>query len=172
MGDIDIEPCALSDHAAVILTFKAPLRSEGPHPWRLRSTLLIKPEVVAHISKAISTHLEFNDTADTPLTLLWDTLKAVIRGEFIAITSLDNKIKLKYGAHLQWQMMELERLHKRTWAPRFGDNSMQLGRNWRGLRRTGRNTQLSDFGNPTTWVATDAANFWPPDLELSGSRQR
>ncbi|KAJ1103752.1 hypothetical protein NDU88_001173 [Pleurodeles waltl] len=64
MGDIDIEPSALSHHAAVILTLRAPFRSEGSHPWRLRT------EVVAQITKAISTYLEFNDTADTPLPLL------------------------------------------------------------------------------------------------------
>ncbi|KAJ1124706.1 hypothetical protein NDU88_003155 [Pleurodeles waltl] len=96
----------------------------------MRSTLLMRPEVVAQITKAITTYLEFNDTVDTPKS--WDTLKAVIRGELIAISASDNKIRCEKRAHLQQQVLEFERIHKRTGARGFGDHSMQLGRNWRG----------------------------------------
>ncbi|KAJ1188732.1 hypothetical protein NDU88_005489 [Pleurodeles waltl] len=78
----------------------------------------MRPEVVARISNAISTYLEFNDTADTPLPLLWDALKAVIKGEFIGISAVDNKLRREKRAHLQQQVMELEKIHKRKWALR------------------------------------------------------
>ncbi|KAJ1214794.1 hypothetical protein NDU88_002405 [Pleurodeles waltl] len=50
-------------------------------------------------------------------TLRWETLKAVIRGEFIAISAEDNKIWQEKRAQLQQQVTELKRIHKRTGAP-------------------------------------------------------
>ncbi|KAJ1208095.1 hypothetical protein NDU88_003485 [Pleurodeles waltl] len=84
----------------------------------MRTTLLVRPEVVAQITKAIATFLEFNDTADTPISLLWNTLKVVIGGEFIMISALDNKIRREKRAQLHQQVTELERIHKWTGAPR------------------------------------------------------
>ncbi|KAJ1130062.1 hypothetical protein NDU88_008418 [Pleurodeles waltl] len=122
LGDIDIGPCALSEHATVSITLNVPLRAEGPRPWRMRTRLLIRPEVVAQITKAIAICLEFNDPADTPISLSWDTLKAVIRRELKVIAVSDNKIRHEKRAQLQ--VAELERIHERMWAREFGDNSV------------------------------------------------
>ncbi|KAJ1096974.1 hypothetical protein NDU88_002104 [Pleurodeles waltl] len=67
----------------------------------------MRPEVVSQISKAISTYLKCNDTADTPLPLLWDALKEVMRGEFIGISAADNELRREKRAQLQQQVTEL-----------------------------------------------------------------
>ncbi|KAJ1161562.1 hypothetical protein NDU88_002046 [Pleurodeles waltl] len=87
----------------------------------------MRPEVVTQISKAISTYLEINDTADTLLPVLWDALKMEIRGEFIGVSAADNKLRREKRAHLQHQVTELEKIHKMMGAQGSGDSSVQLG---------------------------------------------
>ncbi|KAJ1126839.1 hypothetical protein NDU88_005245 [Pleurodeles waltl] len=68
MGEINIEPCALSDHAVVVLRLNAPLQADGPNSWRIRSTLLMSLEVVVQVAKAITTYLKFYDTGEMVYT--------------------------------------------------------------------------------------------------------
>ncbi|KAJ1149172.1 hypothetical protein NDU88_001989 [Pleurodeles waltl] len=128
LKEIGIEPCALSDHAAVSLTLNVPTQPKAPQPWRLKTTLLLRPEVVAQIQKAIFSFLDINDTADIPISLLWETLKAVIRGEFIVIPAAD-KTRRQKRAQLQLEVTELQRIHKRTGARGSGECSVQPGLN-------------------------------------------
>ncbi|KAJ1203035.1 hypothetical protein NDU88_006830 [Pleurodeles waltl] len=126
----------------------------------------MRTEVVAQISKAISTYLEFNDTADTPLPLKWDALKAVIRGEFIGISSADNKLTREKRAHLQQQVTELEKIHRRTGAPRvrrpLSVARLQLvGLDMDGVEYAALRLQQSYYVG-----ATGVAAFWPLDLGL------
>jgi len=54
--------------------------------------------------------LEFNDNGE--VSMLWDALKAVLRGEIIALSSYKKKKRNKEQEDLQNKLKELERKHK------------------------------------------------------------
>lgn len=64
------------------------------------------------IKKEISLYLELNNNGEVSPPILWDTLKAVLRGKIIAISSYMKKIRNKTLEELQNNLKELERKHK------------------------------------------------------------
>jgi len=53
--------------------------------WRLNNTLLNNQQITEEIKKEIKICIETNENENTTTQNLWDTLKAVLRGKFIAI---------------------------------------------------------------------------------------
>ena len=53
--------------------------------WRLNSTLLNNQQIAEEIKKEIKICIEINENENTTPQNLWDTVKAVLRGKFIAI---------------------------------------------------------------------------------------
>ena len=53
--------------------------------WRLNNTLLNNQQITEEITKEIKICIETNDNENTTTQNLWDTVKAVLRGRFIAI---------------------------------------------------------------------------------------
>ena len=56
-----------------------------PNIWRLNNTLLNNQQITEEIKKEIKIHIETNENENTTTQNLWDTVKAVLRGRFIAI---------------------------------------------------------------------------------------
>ena len=52
--------------------------------WRLNNTLLNNQQITEEIKKEIKICIETNENENTTTQNLWDTLKAVLRGKFIA----------------------------------------------------------------------------------------
>ena len=55
--------------------------------WRLDNMLLNNQWVTEEIKEEIKKYLETNENGNTTIQNLWDTAKAVLRGEFIVIKS-------------------------------------------------------------------------------------
>ena len=53
--------------------------------WRLNNTLLKNQQITEEIKKEIKICIEMNENKNTTTQTLWDTIKAVLRGKFIAI---------------------------------------------------------------------------------------
>ena len=53
--------------------------------WRLNSTLLNNQQITEEIKKEIKVCIETNENENTTTQNLWDSIKAVPRGRFIAI---------------------------------------------------------------------------------------
>ena len=53
--------------------------------WRLNNTLLNNQQITEEIKKEIKICIETNENENTTTQNLWDTVKAVLRGKFIAI---------------------------------------------------------------------------------------
>jgi len=63
--------------------------------WRLKNTLLNKQQIEEEIEKEIKICIEMNENENTTSKNLWDSVKAVLRGRFIAIKiSSRNKKKV------------------------------------------------------------------------------
>ena len=64
--------------------------------WRLNNTLLNNQQITEEIKKEIKICIKTNENENTTTQNLWDTVKAVLRGKFIAIQAyLRNKKKVK-----------------------------------------------------------------------------
>ena len=79
---IEIIPSIFSDHNAVRLDLNYRRKTtKNSAIWRLKNTLLNNQ----HITEDIKICIETKENENTTTQNLWDTLKAVLRGKFIAI---------------------------------------------------------------------------------------
>ena len=95
----------MSDHHGLKLEFNNNATPRKPsNSWKLNCQLLNHPWVKEEIKNEIKVFLEFNENKDTTYSNLWDTMKAVLRGKFIALsTQLKKMVKAHIGdliAHL------------------------------------------------------------------------
>ena len=79
---IKIIPSILSDHNALRLDLNYRRKTiKNSNIWRLNNTLLNNQQITEEIKICIET----NENENTATQNLWDTIKAVLRGRFIAI---------------------------------------------------------------------------------------
>lgn len=85
------EPMVISDHSPVVLNirFKGLVRSR--YPWRINTSLLSDEKFVDMISRQIDLFLSTNRTYDVSASVLWETLKAYIRGQIISYVNYDRR---------------------------------------------------------------------------------
>ena len=83
---IEIIPSIFSDHNAVRLDLNYRRKTiQNSNIWRLNNTLLNNQQITEEIKKEIKSCIETNENENTVAQNLWDTVKAVLRGKFIAI---------------------------------------------------------------------------------------
>ena len=100
--------CVLSDHQGIKLEFNNNSNPRKPtNSWELNSQLLNHPWVKEEIKREIKVFLEFNENKDTTYPNLWDTIKAVLKGKFIALSA---HIKNTGKAHIRDLMAQLKAL--------------------------------------------------------------
>ena len=79
---IEIIPSIFSDHNAVRLDVNYRRKTiKNPNIWRLNNSLLNNQQITEEIKICIET----NENENTTTPNLWDTIKAVLRGKFIAL---------------------------------------------------------------------------------------
>ena len=75
-----------SDHNAVRLDLNYRRKIiKTSNLWRLNNTVLNNQQITEEIKKEIKICIEMNENENTMTQNLWDTVKAVLRGKFIAI---------------------------------------------------------------------------------------
>lgn len=84
----------LSDHAPIYLSVDFNLRQKNTM-WKLKSSLLNDHKFKEQVKQEISLFLKFNDNGEVLPPILWDTLKAVLRGKIISISSFEKKLRNK-----------------------------------------------------------------------------
>ena len=93
--------------------------------WRLNNTLLNNQQIVEEVKKEIKICIETNENENTITQNLWDSVKAVLRGRFIAIQAYlkkqekkSNKNQIKNQINLTLHLKQLERDEMKN--PRVG----------------------------------------------------
>ena len=79
-----IVPCIFSDHNALKLELNHTKKfGRNSNTWRLK-TILVKDERVNQEIRELKRFMETNENEDTTVQNLWDTVKTVLRGKYIA----------------------------------------------------------------------------------------
>ena len=93
---IEIIPVVFSDHSAVRLDLNYREKIvKNSNIWRLNNMLLNNQQITEEIKKEIKICIEMNENENTTTPNLWDTVKAVLRGMFIALQAYLKKQEYK-----------------------------------------------------------------------------
>ncbi len=113
IAQCDIGLITLSDHSPMYMSVYLNSKSRSTL-WRLNSNILNNPQTKEKLQNEIKTYLELNDNDKVTPSVLWDALKAVIRGKIIATTSHDKKIRKQRLQSLEDKLKQLQREHADT----------------------------------------------------------
>ena len=103
---IAIIPSIFSDHNTVRLDVNYRRKNiKTSNIWRLNNTLLNNQEIIEEIKKCI----EMNENENTTIQNLWDTVKAVLRGRFIALQAYLKKQETSQINNLTLHLKQLEK---------------------------------------------------------------
>ncbi len=120
----------LSDHADVSIMVSPPSPKPTPRHWRLNPSLFNNP---SFMEKQINIFLSTNDSDDTNPSILWDTLKAYLRGALISYSTARKREALREQLSLERQFTDLDKelkdnysatLSKKTEATRSALNQL------------------------------------------------
>lgn len=101
----------ISDHAPVIMDLCMKRRDSIRPPWRFRVDLLSDVDFVNFISREIDFFLVTNRTPGISPSLLWETLKAFLRGQIISYTAYSEKLRKEKLSTLTKQITQLDRAY-------------------------------------------------------------
>jgi hypothetical protein len=105
----EIIPYILCDYHGLRLIFNNNINNTKPtFTWKLNNTLLNDSLFKDEIKKEIKDFSEFNENEATMYPNLWDTMKAVLKGKFIALISSKKKIERAYTSSLTAYLEALE----------------------------------------------------------------
>uniref|UniRef100_H3A8D5 exodeoxyribonuclease III n=1 Tax=Latimeria chalumnae TaxID=7897 RepID=H3A8D5_LATCH len=104
----DVEIRMISDHAPISFTHSGIIGLETSKNWRLNVSLLCNPEVQSMIKEAISDFYKCNPRESADTRLLWDTLKAVLRGKLISYATNRKKEWLRRTIELEQEIRDKE----------------------------------------------------------------
>ena len=83
--DCDILTRDLSDHSPISMSLQVARKTRNSL-WKLNSNIFNDPAIVSKIKEDIKGFLEINDIGEVSAVIIWDTLKAVMRGKLIRST--------------------------------------------------------------------------------------
>ena len=107
---MEIIPSIISDHNAVRLDLNYRRKTiKKSNIWRLNNTLLNQQKITEEIKKEIKICIETKENENTTTQNLWDTVKAVLRGKFIAIQAHLKKQEKSQINNLTLYLKQLEK---------------------------------------------------------------
>jgi len=99
----------LSDHSPVQMDLIFPANVAPQRTWRLDSQLLLCKHFKSFLKNQIDFFLEMNDTQDVSRGVLWESMKAYIRGQIISYVAHRNKERSKQLKELADKIADIDR---------------------------------------------------------------
>lgn len=110
----------------VVLTMSLPGLPQGDRQWRFNSTLLSDDNFVKFMEKEIGFFLTTNMTLDVSNLIVWDSLKAYIRGQIISYTAQVRRKSYKERSDLAHQIKEIDKQYAQTKSPDLYKKRLEL----------------------------------------------
>lgn len=107
-----IDTHVISDQIMVILTVKLNSK-KGKYLWRTNNSLLQDGRLKETVKKTFE-YLKLNDTNEIIGIILWEGVKAVVRGEIMKYSSVKKRQRKQIKMELELQIKVLEDKHKKT----------------------------------------------------------
>lgn len=114
--ECEIEGADVSDHCAMCLKIQLDTQKKIKQ-WRLNVGILNDEVLVREMTEEISTYLTENDNGEVSPVILWDALKAVLRGKLIAKTAAMKKAKERVFLKQKEILTKIEQQHKNSGDP-------------------------------------------------------
>ena len=113
-----IPPCeylarTISDHSGLLITIPTTVPPGSPSRWRFDSYLLNDPEFVKYTGNHLDVFFETYQDSASP-EMVWESMKAYIRGQIISYTSGKRKAYKSRVDSLEQEILALEREHVLT----------------------------------------------------------
>lgn len=106
--DCSIGTSDVSDHNAIYLTIQLNDRHKSTL-WRMNIGILNNTTTVKDIKREIKDCIENNKNSEVEPTIMWDTIKAIMRGNLISRTAYMNRVKRLRYEKLQEDLKKLEK---------------------------------------------------------------
>lgn len=106
------------------------LKTQKPQ-WRLTTNILFVEPIHTELEKAVDNYFKFNVNSGILESMMWDALKAVLRGKIIALTVAYRKEKTKHCEELLRNIEHLESIHKQTCNPKVYRKLLEECKNWK-----------------------------------------
>ncbi len=113
------------DHAPILLHLTFPLNNLEHPPWKLDKTLLADYAYCVFISNKTDDFIESNKKDNVSPSILWKTLKAVIRGE-IMYSVRSNKIRRQEEDRLIKSIDKVDALYSTSPSPELFKRKLDL----------------------------------------------
>ena len=110
---VEIILSIFSDHNAIRLDLNYRRKTiKNTNIWRLSNTLVNNQKITDEIKKEIKICIQTNENENTTTQDLWDTVKAVLTGRFIAIQAY---LKKQEKSQINYLTLHLKQLENDKW---------------------------------------------------------
>ena len=106
--ECEYQAIVISDHAPLLLTLCIPASHDTYRPWRFNTLLLSDADFVKFVSKEITEYLACDQTPGMSSSVIWESMKAYLRGQIISYSAHVKKTLSKGHEQLTKSILELD----------------------------------------------------------------
>lgn len=113
----EYHPIAISDHAPTTVDISLPQDTIPRALWRFSSYLLSDNNFKDFVAAQIRFYIDFNDTPDVSSSILWEALKATIRGHVISYISQMRRAERARLVEIADELLKLDETYSTSPSP-------------------------------------------------------
>ncbi len=115
--ECDYGAMVISDHGPSIMKMCIPNTQSAYRPWRFNPLLLSEDKFIKFISSEIKMFLDINQTPGMSSSIVWESLKAYLRGQIISYCANKKRASTERIKKLADEILEFDRLYSYSPSP-------------------------------------------------------